>query len=320
MHNIFNTLIMKKTVLLLGGYGFIATNLLKYIDEYYDGQYEFIIFDRSEIHPHGISFKNVIKSYAGDFSDQTLVENIFNTHEINLVIHSLSNTVPATSNNSQYDVETNLIPTLKLLSIMDKYGVKDIVYFSSGGAIYGDYLNKVHNEDDAVYPKSSYGVVKLAIEKYLLSYAELYGFNSLILRLSNPFGRYHYNNKQGVINIAIRKALNKECLQIWGDGNGIKDYIFIDDVCEVVMQLIQTGVHTEVYNVASGVALSVNDIVEAIQKVFPLFEVEHVNMLNIDVQSFELDINKLRRKLGGYKMTSFDIALKDTIQWQRDNA
>lgn len=306
-----------KTILLFGGYGFIATNVLKYIDAHYKERYDVIVFDRIARHPHGVDFECVKASYAGDFSDETQVEELFKTHKIDLVLHFLSNTVPATSNNSQYDVETNLIPTLKLLGIMDRYDVRDIVYLSSGGAIYGDYLNKVHNEEDAVYPKSSYGVVKLAIEKYLLSYSELYGFKTLILRLSNPFGRYHYNDRQGIINIAIRKALANESLQIWGDGNGIKDYIFIDDICEIIMKLIDGGVHTDVYNVASGMSLSVNDIVAAIGKVLPTLKYEYVKALNIDVQSFELDINKLRHKLGGFRMTPFEDALKETIDWQQ---
>ena len=202
---------------------------------------------------------------------------------------------------------------------MDKFGVKDIVYMSSGGAIYGDYLMKVHNEEDAVYPKSSYGVVKLAIEKYLLSYSELYEFNSLILRLSNPYGPYHYNNKQGIINIAIRKALAGEKVQIWGSGDGIKDYIYIEDVCSIIFRLIENGVETEVYNVAAGSAHSVNEIVEGIKEFVPSCEWEYVNALHSDVQSFELDITKLRQKLGVIKFTSFENGLKKTIHWQKNN-
>ena len=308
-----------KKILMLGGFGFISTNILKYIDENYAEEYEVIIFDRIMEHPKGVKFNCVKKVYAGDFSDETNLIQIFNDNEINIVMHFLSSTVPATSSNAQYDVESNLIATLKLLGIMDKFGVKDIVYMSSGGAIYGDYLMKVHNEEDAVYPKSSYGVVKLAIEKYLLSYSELYEFNSLILRLSNPYGPYHYNNKQGIINIAIRKALAGEKVQIWGSGDGIKDYIYIEDVCSIIFRLIENGVETEVYNVAAGSAHSVNEIVEGIKEFVPSCEWEHVNALHSDVQSFELDITKLRQKLGVIKFTSFENGLKKTIHWQKNN-
>ena len=308
-----------KKILMLGGYGFISTNILKYIDENYAEEYEVIIFDRIMEHPKGVKFNCVKKVYAGDFSDETNLIQIFNENKINIVMHFLSSTVPATSSNAQYDVESNLIATLKLLGIMDKFGVKDIVYMSSGGAIYGDYLMKVHNEEDAVYPKSSYGVVKLAIEKYLLSYSELYDFNTLILRLSNPYGPYHYNNKQGIINIAIRKALAGEKVQIWGSGDGIKDYIYIEDVCSIIFRLIENGVETEVYNVAAGSAHSVNEIVEGIKEFVPSCEWEHVNALHSDVQSFELDITKLRQKLGVIKFTSFENGLKKTINWQKNN-
>ena len=308
-----------KKILMLGGYGFISTNILKYIDDNYAEEYEVIIFDRIMEHPKGVKFNCVKKVYAGDFSDETNLIQIFNENEINIVMHFLSSTVPATSSNAQYDVESNLIATLKLLGIMDKFGVKDIVYMSSGGAIYGDYLMKVHNEEDAVYPKSSYGVVKLAIEKYLLSYSELYDFNSLILRLSNPYGPYHYNNKQGIINIAIRKALAGEKVQIWGSGDGIKDYIYIEDVCSIIFRLIENGVETEVYNVAAGSAHSVNEIVEGIKEFVPSCEWEHVNALHSDVQSFELDITKLRQKLGVIKFTSFENGLRKTIHWQKNN-
>lgn len=304
---------------MLGGFGFISTNVLKYIDENYAEEYEVIIFDRIMEHPKGVKFNCVKKVYAGDFSDETNLIQIFNENKINIVMHFLSSTVPATSSNAQYDVESNLIATLKLLGIMDKYGVKNIIYMSSGGAIYGDYLMKVHNEEDAVYPKSSYGVVKLAIEKYLLSYSELYEFNSLILRLSNPYGPYHYNNKQGIINIAIRKALAGEKVQIWGSGDGIKDYIYIEDVCSIIFRLIENGVETEVYNVAAGSAHSVNEIVEGIKEFVPSCEWEHVNALHSDVQSFELDITKLRQKLGVIKFTSFENGLKKTINWQKNN-
>ncbi len=308
-----------KQILMLGGFGFISTNILKYIDEHYADEYQVIVFDRIAEHPRGVKFKCVKNVYAGDFSDEANITQIFQENNIDMVMHFLSSTIPATSSNAQYDVESNLIATLKLLGIMDRFAVKDIIYMSSGGAIYGDYLQKVHNEEDAVYPKSSYGVVKLAIEKYLLSYSELYGFNTLILRLSNPYGPYHYNNKQGIINIAIRKALAGEKVQIWGTGDGIKDYIYIEDVCSIIFRLIENGVETEVYNVAAGSAHSVNEIVEGIKEFIPLCNWEYVNASQNDVQSFELDITKLRQKLGVIRFTPFEKALKKTIEWQKNN-
>lgn len=308
-------------ILLLGGFGFIGTNIMKYAEECADWreQYRFIVFDRIDRHPHGIAFANIERIYCGDFSDEACLEQIFRENEIDCVLHSLSSTVPATSGNACYDVETNLVATLKLLGVMDRHKVRRIIYISSGGAVYGDVLQKVHNEEDAVYPKSSYGVVKLAIEKYLLSYAELYGFKTLILRLSNPFGKYHYNNRQGVINIAIRKAIAGDTFQIWGDGEGVKDYIFIEDFCRILFRLIRSDVETEVYNVGGGLSLSVNDICNAVATLAPAFSYSHTEASTLDVQSFELDITKLRKAVGPLSYHKFADALRATYEWEKHN-
>ena len=184
----------KKKILILGGFGFIGTNLIKYIDIHYIDEYSVIVFDKLLTHPYGITFDSVEKVYAGDFLDTTNIEYIFKNHKIDLVIHSLSTTVPVTSKNSRFDIESNLIPTIEVLDLMLLYGVKDIIYISSGGAIYGNG-NKHHKETNVNFPLSSYGIVKLAIEKYLHQYSELYGLRALILRLSNPYGKYHYFRK-----------------------------------------------------------------------------------------------------------------------------
>ena len=101
-----------KTVLILGGYGFLGTNIMKYVDEHLRQQYRFIVFDKFDKHLGGVEFKCVEMTYAGDFTDKALIESIFRDNKIDLVIHSLSTTVPVDSANARYDVETNLLPTL----------------------------------------------------------------------------------------------------------------------------------------------------------------------------------------------------------------
>ena len=156
-----------KTILLLGGYGFIGTNIMKYIDTHLCSMFRVIVFDRSLKHPYGITFNCVQRSYAGDFSDSILMDRIFTENKIDMIIHSLSTTIPMNSMNARYDVESNLLPTLDLLSIMCKHNVMNIVYISSGGAIYGDVTNAIHKENEDVFPISSYGIIKLSIEKNL---------------------------------------------------------------------------------------------------------------------------------------------------------
>ncbi|MCQ2272819.1 MAG: NAD-dependent epimerase/dehydratase family protein [Bacteroidales bacterium] len=307
------------TILVLGGFGFIATNILRYIDRNAFHEYEAVIFDKFPHHIKGVACQCVKRVYSGDFADELIIEKIFRENKIDIVLHCLSNTVPATSQNARFDVESNLIPTLNLLAIMERHDVKDIVYLSSGGAIYGDALQKIHNEEEAVYPKSSYGIVKLAIEKYLLSFSELYGFRTLILRLSNPFGPYHYNDRQGFINIAIRRALKGLPIEIWGSGEGKKDYIYIDDVSRIIHGFLDSGIETGVYNVASGIVLSVNQIANHVAAEFQTTEIKHIDASKIDVQSFQLDITKLQNRFKDLVFTDFQTAFIKTVEWQKNN-
>ena len=306
-----------KNILILGGYGFLGTNIMKYVDEHLRQQYKFIVFDKYERHMGGIEFGCVEKTYAGDFTDKELLESIFKENKIDLVIHSLSTTVPVDSSNARYDVETNLLPTLDVLALMVKYGVKDIVYISSGGAVYGTRDHKPHVESDAVYPISSYGTVKVATEKYMMQYGQLYGLRPLIVRLSNPYGAYHYSMKQGVINIAMTKALSNETLQIWGDGNDKKDYIYVEDFVDILFRLLDKGIANQVINIGSGTLLSVNEIAEAVRSLVPSFKAEHVDAKQFDASHFELNTDKLKSIIGEFAFTSFSDGLQKTYYWTK---
>ena len=305
-------------ILLLGGFGFIGTNILKYAESL-DADYRVIVFDRFPNHLDNISFSRIDKVYAGDFSDEYLLDKIFTENKIEIVLHSLSASVPSSSVDNIFDLKFNVIPTITLLNVMKKHNVNNIVFISSGGAVYGD--NTVngdgHCEEDVLFPKSAYGVSKLAIEKYLYLYYTLYDFKVLIARLSNPYGPYHYSQKQGVVNIALEKALKGEKLEIWGDGNGKKDYIYIADFCKILFNLIERGEYKyEVLNIGSGTLLSVNEIAEAIKKnVASSFDWEYKQVNNLDVKSFKLNLNKLFGLLGDFTFTNFEDGLASTREW-----
>ena len=148
-------------------------------------------------------------------------------------------------------------------------------------------------------------------------YSNLYDIKTLIIRLSNPYGPYHYSQKQGVINIALEKAIKGETLEIWGDGNGRKDYIFINDVSKVLFSLIEKGYEDyTVINLGSGILLSVNEIVQTIHdSYFQDFNWNYRYVNKLDVNSFKLNLSKLTSYLPGLRFTSFDNGLKQTMDW-----
>lgn len=305
-----------KKLLLLGGYGFIGTNILKYIDNFLSDEYSVVVFDRSLSHQHGLTFNCIEKVYEGDFSDKSILRTIFEMHKFDYVIHSISSTVPSTSINPRFDIETNLLPSIDLLDLLVEYNTPDIIYLSSGGAIYGDMFDYLpHKETDVVYPKSSYGVVKLAIEKYLFQYRELYQINPLILRLSNPYGLYHYSMRQGIINISLRCAITDKPFEVWGNGEAKKDYIFIDDFCYILFDMIHRGIKNEVFNIASNEIISVNEILAHIKIHFPRFSWSNIENKKNDISYFQLDTAKLINNIGKLKFTPFSVGLLNTIDW-----
>lgn len=286
-----------QTVLLLGAYGFLGTNVMKYVDTC-DLPYRFITFDRTSRHPAGVTFRCIVASYAGDFTDPIALEQPFKEHPIDLVIHSLSTTVPLAVGSPRYDVETNLLPTITLMDCMVRHHVSRLVFFSSGGAVYGDvHTNTPHKETDELYPKSSYGVVKLAIEKYMFLYRSLFGLQPMVLRLSNPYGQWHYSQRQGIINIALRAAKEGKTFTVWGDGSTTKDYIYAPDMCALLFRLLEKEAYGEVINVASGELLSVNDILQQIKQLYPAFAWTYQPANAHDIPHVALDTTRLHQIL-----------------------
>lgn len=301
----------KQTVLLLGAYGFLGTNVMKYVDAH-DLPYRFVTFDRTASHPAGITFRCIAASYAGDFTNPVALEQPFLEQPIDIVIHSLSTTVPLAVGSVRYDVETNLLPTITLMDCMVRHQVQKLVFFSSGGAVYGDaHSDKPHKETDELYPKSSYGVVKLAIEKYLFLYKSLYGLCPMVLRLSNPYGQWHYSQKQGIVNIALRAARQGETFTVWGDGTTTKDYIYADDVCAMLFQLMERGAYGETVNIASGELLSVNDILCRIKCMYPHFTWKYQPANAHDILRVSLDTTRLYQLMGGdFVVHTFDDVIR----------
>ena len=304
-----------KTMLIFGGYGFIATNVIKCIEQNHL-PYKVIVFDMCESHPHGITSPVICKSYSGDFSNGRCIERIFKENHIDIVLHSISTTVASTSENPRYDIESNVFPSLFVMEMMVKYGVKDIVFISSGGAIYGQQKAEPHKEHDVVFPISPYGVSKSTIEQYLMLYHHQNKLNPLILRLSNPYGFYHYSMRQGIINVALQYARENRVFNVYGDGEGRKDYIWIEDFADIFFRLLDAGI-SGVINIGSGELLSINEILNAIKRYYPDFQWGYQSPQELDVRDFALDLSKLNRMLPQRRKISFEEGLKVLVETNR---
>lgn len=300
--------------LVVGGSGFLGLNWLEYLQQQ-RSENEVVVFAHEK--PEGVTFPTFVTFVKGDYADAQALDDLFTAHRFDSVFHFASSIIPAiSSENIRQDIESNLLPTIGLMEMMKKHQVSKLLYLSTGGAVYGNVNKEKVNEDYPCKPISSYGIIKLAVEHYIELYAKLYQIDYLILRLSNPFGEFHRSPKQGVINIAVRKALKGEVMTVWGDGSQAKDYIYAADIGKAIDGLIKAGVKNETINVGSGESLTLNEIIKRIQSKLPAFHVEYKEAKLTDVQHICLDTAKLSAKIN-WEITSFETALEKTIAYEK---
>jgi UDP-glucose 4-epimerase len=194
---------------------------------------------------------------------------------------------------------SNVVETIALLKICVSEKVKKIVFISSGGAIYGTPLSLPVSEECPNHPLSSYGVSKLAIEKYIEIFYHLYGLDYVIVRPSNPYGeRQNPLSDQGVIAVFLGKIAKNLPLEIWGDGNAIKDYIYIEDLIDGIYKAAFCKSNYRIFNLGSGKGYSLSNILNIIKDVVHVpISISPMVSEKFDVQKIYLDISRAKNEL-----------------------
>jgi len=304
--------------LVVGGNGFIGSHVAEGLVK---KGYDVTIFDHFKT-----GMKNLdqtidkIEIVNGDFLNEADVCNAL--EGVDYLFHYISTTTPATAiKDPIYDIESNILGSVKLFQNASNNNVKKIIYPSSGGTIYGvtnDYPNK---ETNSLNPVNPYAISKLTIEKYLGYFNYMCGMDYVILRYSNPYGeRQNPYGEQGVIPKFLVNIKHGESPLIYGDGSMIRDYIYIKDVVDATMAVLEKNTHERVFNVGSGKGTSLNNLIEIIsnvvgQKIVPQYKADFSNYVKKNV----LDISKIERETGWIPKTEIQEGIKKTWEWIDNN-
>ena len=253
---------------------------------------------------------------GGDFGNrEDLVEALAGC---DIVFHLVSTTLPASSNeNPLYDVETNLVSTIRLLDVARVSGTKKIVFASSGGTVYGVPQNVPVAEDHPTEPLCSYAISKLAIEKFLHLYSHLHRVDYRVLRIANPYGEGQSPiGKQGAIAVFTYKALRGEPIQIWGDGEVVRDYLYAGDVADAMLKAaLYEGPH-HVFNIGGGRGHSLNELLSRIEALLGRrVERTYLPGRRFDTPVNVLDITRARDHLRWTPQTPMEAGLARTAEW-----
>jgi UDP-glucose 4-epimerase len=298
----------------LGGGGFIGSAIT---DQLLMEGHRVKVLVRSNRPPYRLfSPKEPIQWISGDFANEKRLKKVMN--ESDVVFHLIGTTLPKSSNEHMvYDIESNLIGSLRLLQVARAVGVRKIIFISSGGTVYGRPNYLPIDESHPTNPIVSYGIIKLAIEKYILMYRQLYDLQAIILRVSNPYGeRQRIETAQGAVGVFLKRALAGEPIEIWGDGTTTRDYIHVRDVATAFTKaLIYEGPH-QIFNVSTSLGTSLNDLVKLIQEtVSRPVQVKYRDSRVFDVPANVLDNSLIKQEFGWSPQIDLRKGISKTLEW-----
>jgi UDP-glucose 4-epimerase len=289
---------VNKRCVVLGGCGFLGSVLTRRLVA--DG-WTVRVFDKEGVDTWRLqSVLPHIELMTGDFMNVADLSRAIDNMQT--VLHFIGTTIPQSSmDDIQFDIETNVVSTVRLLELMRERKGQRLVYASSGGTVYGiSSHQRPLLETDPTEPIASYGVSKLTIEKYIRLFSYNYGLPYVVLRLANPYGESQsIDRPQGAVGVFLHKALSGEEISIWGDGSVVRDYIYEADVATVTSAVLATKDLAGVYNVGSGIGLSLNGLLETIREVTGrACPVSYDPSRKFDVPFNVLDINKIKQASG----------------------
>lgn len=296
-------------ILVTGGAGFVGSHI---VDAYLTAGHEVLVVDnlssgRWENVPAGAAFRELdIRSPA---TEQVFLE--FRPEAVNHQAAQAS--VKVSTADPFYDLDVNGAGTLRVASLAAEAGAR-FIYASSGGTLYGDPKTIPVPESAPVRPLSPYGVSKFVGESYVQYLGRVAGLRWVILRPGNVYGpRQDPGGEAGVTAIFAGRMLRGEPCTIDGDGEQVKDYVYVKDLARANLLALERG-EGEILNVGSGVGLSVNEIFATLQRatgntVPPVYGPPRPG----DVRRFILDCARARDVLGWEATTPFDQGIAETV-------
>lgn len=301
--------------LVLGGRGFIGSHLVDALLA--QGHpvrcfYKASPFDA----PPPPSSGRRLEYFEGDLNDPARVAEAL--QGIDTVFHLISTTLPQSSNEDPaFDVSSNVLSTVRLMTDAVRLGVKRVVFVSSGGTVYGVPQVSPIPETHPTDPVCSYGITKLAIEKYMGLFRHLHGIECSVLRIANPFGeRQRMRSGQGAVAVFLGKVLRGETLDIWGDGSVVRDYIYISDVIDALLAAMRYSGPEYVFNIGSGQGHSLNEVLQALENVTGRpAQRNYLPGRAFDVPSNVLCIERAGQQLGWAPKVGFEDGLRRFADW-----
>ncbi len=236
--------------------------------------------------------------------------------------HAAQMSVGVSVREPQRDADVNIRGTLNLLEAAVRHRVRRVVFASTGGAMYGDHALPPTPETVPPEPVSPYGVAKLAVERYLHAFQVMHGLEAVALRYANVYGpRQNPHGEAGVVATFCRAIAAQHPFTINGDGQQTRDYAYVGDVVQAVLQAATLPATTPlpILNIGTGVETAVTDLVTHLQALagHPL-HFHHGPAKPGEQRRSALDATRARQILGWQPTVDLHTGLGRTLAWFRE--
>ena len=304
-------------ILVTGGAGFIGSHLADAFIK--AGHFVTVVDDLSMGKRENVN--EDAEFYQLDIRSEQL-RNVFRDDQFDAVVHQAAQMdVRKSVTDPMFDASVNIIGTLNLLEMCREFKIKQLLFSSTGGAIYGEQERFPADEDHPLRPISPYGIAKLSIEKYLYYYHTVHGLNYVSLRYANVYGpRQSPHGEAGVVAIFTSRMLAGEQPLINGDGKQTRDYVFVDDVVKAnLLALKHDG--SGIFNVGTGIETSVNEIFGLLRSITGAkCEEKHASAKQGEQQRSVIDTRLFEKKFGWRPGTQLREGLAKTVAYFKQEA
>jgi len=310
-------------LLVTGGAGFIGANFVDYVLKNCD--YEIVICDKLTYAGDMERLRNWkndprLVFYKVDITDRNSLDEIFSKEKINSIIHFAAEShVDRSIHDATPFIDTNIKGTQVLLDLALKHKIEKFIHISTD-EVYGELgLEGKFSEDMPLNPSSPYSASKAAADLLIKSYIRTHQLPAIIIRPSNNYGPWQYPEK--FIPVIIYKANKNEKIPVYGQGQNIREWLYVEDCCNGILEIFEKGKIGEVYNLGSGEERKNIEIVKTILQIInkPESLIEFVTDRPGHDFRYSLEAKKVKNDIAWKPSYSFEKGIQKTIQWNIEN-
>jgi UDP-glucose 4-epimerase len=300
-------------VLVTGGAGFIGSHV---VDKFLASGYEVIVVDDlstgrlSNLNPDATFYKMDIRSPE--------IGKVFDKERPDFVNHHAAQMdVRRSVADPLFDADVNIRGSINLIECAIRYGVKRIVYISTGGAVYGEPEYLPCDEEHPINPICPYGASKHTVEHYLFMYKVNYGLEYTVIRYPNVYGpRQDPHGEAGVVAIFTGLMLKGEQAYINGDGDQERDFVFVEDCARANLMAVSSSKNSAIYNLGFGYGTSINEIFSLLKGITGYKrEAAYAPAKLGETRRIFLDARKAKRELGWAPVVALKDGLTRTVEY-----